>query len=142
MLFRNYDPGRVAVSWKGIQLVGYMDGTFVSGERSEDAFELAVGAGGDVTRTRKRNRTGTVTVTLQAASPSNDLLSAQALIDEKFGTAYGPLIVEDLNGATVMIASVAWIQKMPTVEFADQASGREWVFACADLDITAGGAIV
>jgi hypothetical protein len=142
MLFNNYDPGRISASWKGIQLLGFMDGTFISGERSEDAFEMSVGAGGDVTRVRNRNRTGMVTVTLQAASPSNDLLSAQALLDEKFGVGYGPLLVKDLNGNTVLEASVAWIQKVPNVEFADEGSGREWIFACADLVMHVGGSLV
>ncbi len=141
-MFKNYDPGRVVASFKGIQILGFMDGTFISGERAEDAFEMAVGAQGDVTRVRNRNRTGTVTMTLQAASPSNDLLSAQAILDELSGIGYGPLLVKDLNGLTVIEAPIAWIKKSPTVEFGDEASGREWIFDCADLILVVGGAIL
>lgn len=141
MIFSNYDPGRVSGNWNGIQLLGFMDGTFIAAERNEDAFEVAVGAGGDVTRVRSRNKTGTVTVTLQAASPSNDLLSAAALLDAKFGATYGPLLIVDLQGNTVVEASMAWIRKLPAVEFADEASGREWVFECADLDMDVGGSL-
>lgn len=142
MIFKNYDPGRVAASFAGVQMMGFMDGTFISAERAEDAFEMSVGAAGDVTRVKSNNRTGTVTITLQAASPVNDLLSALAAADSLFGVTTAPLIVEDLNGTTVLLASVAWIQKVPQVEFADEGSGREWVFACADLDMNVGGSLV
>lgn len=140
--FKNYDPGRVVVSFRGIQLLGYMDGTFISADRSEDGFEMAVGAGGDVTRVRNRNRSGTVTVTLKAESPTNDSLSAIAAEDELFGTGYGALQVLDLNGTTILDAPIAWIQKVATVEYADTASGREWIFACSEINMFVGGAVV
>lgn len=140
--FRQYDPGQVVVNFKGIDLVAVMDGTFVSAERAEDAFAMSVGAGGDVTRVRSRNRTGTVTVTLQAASPSNDLLSAVATSDELFGTGTGPLLVKDLYGNTLIASDTAWIRKLPAVEFADEASGREWAFDCAELEMVIGGSVI
>lgn len=141
-MFKNYDPGRVVGSWRGIPFLGFMDSTFLSAERSEDAFALSVGGQGDVTRVRSRNRTGTVTLTLQAASPTNDLLSAQAILDELTGLGYGPLLIKDLNGTTLVEAAIAWIKKAPSVEFATDASGREWTFECAELTIVAGGAVV
>lgn len=141
-MFKNYDPFQIAGSWKGIPFLGFMDGTFLNAERSEDAFSMSVGAQGDVTRVRSRNRTGTVTLTLQAASPTNDLLSSQAILDELTGLGYGTLQIEDLNGLTVVHSAIAWIKKAPAIEFATDASGREWVFECADLTIDVGGAIV
>jgi hypothetical protein len=141
ILFRNYNPAKVAVSFNGIQLVGFMDGTFVSCERAEDAFETAVGAGGDVVRVRNQNRMGSVTVTLQAASPSNDDLSAIARDDEAFGLDYGDLLVKDGNGTTIARAEIAWIRKLPNVEYADSESGREWVFDCAELLMDVGGSV-
>lgn len=139
----NYDPGRVVFSFGSILITGgYMDGTFIACERAEDAFSMSVGAAGDVTRVRSRNRTGSVTLTLQAASSLNDSLTAIAVADELFGTGSYPLQVKDLNGNTVVEAPAAWIRKRPATEFADEASGREWVFDCDNLNIVAGGATV
>ena len=140
--FKNYDPGKVFVSFQGIQVTGYAEGTFVSVERAEDAFEMAVGSGGDVTRVRNRNRCGSVTVTLMAESPTNDLLTAVAKSDELFGDGYGAVMVKDGNGTSIYAASTAWIRKMPTSEYADGASTREWTFDCAELDMNPGGALV
>ncbi len=141
-MFRNYDPGRVVVTFKGIRLLAPQDGTFVSAEREEDAFTKQVGSAGDVTRSRNRNISGSVTVTLQQASPTNDLLSALAEADELTGLNYGALMVKDLNGTTLLEAPNAWIRKTPTVEFAKEASGREWVFDCAQLIMNVGGSII
>jgi hypothetical protein len=142
MALSNYDPGKLVVTFKGILLTGYMDGTFLTAERTEDAFSMSVSADGKVTRVRSRDKTGTVTLTLQAASPGNDLLSAVALEDELFGTGTGALLVKDLLGNTVIDADTAWIRKMPTTDFADEASGREWAFDCAELGIFAGGSAI
>ena len=141
-MFHNYDPGRVIVTFRGILIQGFADGTFVNAERTEDAFAKVVGASGDVTRVRSRDRSGEVTLTLQAASPTNDLLSAVAQIDESTGLGYGPLLIKDLNGNTLLLAEQAWIRKAPAVEFGTDASNREWVFDCAALDMTVGGAVV
>lgn len=142
MIFKNYDPFRVVLSFKGISIQGFMDGTFIQAERTEDAFTMQTGAHGDVTRVRSRNRTATVTATLQAASPTNDLLSAVALEDELFGLGFGSLMIKDLNGTTLAQASTAWIRKLPAAEFAVDASGREWMFDCAELNMFVGGAVI
>ena len=140
--YNQYDPGRVTVVFKGILLRGFMDGTFVNAERTEDGFSMAVGAAGDVTRVRNRNRTGTVTVTLKAESPSNDALSTVARLDELFGLGTGSLMVRDLLNRTIIAADSAWIRKVPAAPFADEASGREWMFDCAELEMFIGGAIL
>ncbi len=141
MDFKNYDPARVTVTFKGVPLLGFGEGTFVSIERTEDAFSMKVGAQGDVTRSRKQDRTGSVTVMLQQASPTNDALSAIHAEDELFGTGYGALLVKDLNGTTIADSENAWIRKLPVGEYADEASDREWVFDCADLNFHVGGSV-
>lgn len=141
-LFTNYDPARVVFTFSGILVQGFMEGTFISVERAEDAFTPSVGAAGDVTRVRNRNRTGSITVTLQAASPSNDQLSTIARIDELFGQGVKPSMVKDLNGTTLIQASNSWIRKIPQWQAAKDASGVEWVFDCAELNMHVGGSLV
>lgn len=143
-MFKNYDPGLVVVVFGGIQMRGYADGTFVQIERAEDAFSMAVGAGGDVVRVRNRNRTGSITVTLQRASPVNDLLAAIALADEVGASAAAgvkPIMVRDLNGTLLAGGAEAWIRKLPTVELGVEHSNVEWVIDVATLQLTPGGAI-
>ena len=141
MSFKNWDPDQVSMIFRGIPFLMFMDSTFISAERAEDGFSMSVGAKGDTTRVRSRNKSGSVTATLQAASPSNDLLSATYQQDELFGFGYGPLMVKHFNGNTLISSPYAWIRKLPTVEFADENSGREWVLDCNNLFMFVGGSI-
>lgn len=142
MAFKNYDPGRIIIVFKGFQIQGYADGTFVKAGRKEETFKSSVGAGGDVVRVRNRNKMGDVVVTLQAAAESNDVLQAFADLDEETGLGYGALLVKDLNGTTLYTADKAWIEKPADGEFASDSSNREWTIACAQLVMKNGGAVV
>lgn len=139
--FKNYDPSKVIVTFKGIQVQGYAESTFVKASRAEETFKTNVGAGGDVVRVRNRNRMGTVVVTLQMSSPTNDLLQAIATQDEITGDQYGSLQIKDLNGTTYVTAEKAWIQKPADAEFGADSPNREWSIDCAELVIKNGGSV-
>ena len=138
-LFKNYDPGRITVSFNGIQIQGFGPDTFVKCSRNEDTFSEQVGANGDVVRVRNRNRMGKVVITLQDTSPSNDQLSQLAANDEKNGSGLGALLVKDLNGNTLVQAANAWIKKPADVEYGAKAGINEWTIAAAELEMTIGG---
>lgn len=136
---RTIDPGKFPMTFKGVNIVGIADGTYVEVERAEDGWSMYVGADGEVTRVRNRNRTGAVTFTLSQASITNTQLSAIAIADEKGGTGVGPLLIKDLNGETVYAAKEAWIRKIPKGEHAKEATTRQWVIDCAELTMVIGG---
>jgi hypothetical protein len=139
---KTYDPAFVTATFKGHLIQGYADGEFISAARDEAAFSKSAGAGGDVVRVRNRNKMGTVTITVQAQSPTNDVLSGYAAADELLtGAGVGALLITELNGTTVIRAAEAWIEKMPDAAFSKEAGTREWVFACASLEMFEGGAL-
>ena len=143
---KNYDPGLVIVTFGPVRLVAPAEGTFVSIERSEDAFTKVVGARGDVVRVRNRDRSGTITVTLQSASPSNDLLTAIANAIEIEGAAPDadvyPITVRYLNGTDLAAGPNAWIRKRPQRDYAMEHSNVEWVFDIDELTHNVGSAVV
>lgn len=135
-----YDPSKVIFSFAGSIITGFADGTFITVERNEDAFTLAVGASGEYARAKNANKSGRVTVTLMASSQANDILSAIAKADELTGVGNGILFVKELNGTTLAMSRDAWVLKMPNIERAkDEISPVEWVFECAELEMFAGG---
>jgi hypothetical protein len=140
--FSQWDPGRVTASAMGIPMRGFATGEFIKAAYNSDAFTVQSGAQGDAVRVRSRDQTGTVTFTLQASSPTNDLLLARAKLDRLFGTGYGPLLVQDLNGTTRIRASRCWIKKVPDATMATDPSDREWVIECFDLEIEPGGNVI
>jgi hypothetical protein len=136
-----YDPKAVIVTWGPITFHGFVEGTHVECERTEDAFTTKSGNDGEVTRSLNNNRTGSVTTRLMQASSTNDLLSAKAAEDELLGTAIYPLQVADLRGRTLEFAQNAWIRKGAKSEFAKEAGDREWIFDCDYLRRTVGGSL-
>ena len=77
---------------------------------------------------------------LSPTSPSNDVLSVLAKLDEASNTGVVPVQCKDNSGRTVLFSAFAWIRKPPTVEFAKEIGDREWILDCADLDMNVGGA--
>ena len=135
------DPKEVVISFGPILLSGYADGTFVSVERNEDSFSLTVGSDGEAARSKSNNKSGRVTVTLLQSSLSTDLLSAQAVLDERSpsGDGVAPLLVKDNNGRGLYTAETAWIVKPATASHARETENREWVIETNELLMLVGG---
>lgn len=141
---KNYSPQFVTISYQGINITGFADGTFIEAERTADGFTKKVGAGGDVVRVQSMDRTGKVTVTLQSQSATNDLLMAIAKSDELTGAAFGSLMIKDINTASILplvFSKEAWIMKIPKIDRAKEALNVVWVFECADIDLEPSGAV-
>lgn len=141
MALYEYNPGRVYVSFAGVDLVGWPDGDFVTVEFADDRFKLEVGAGGDATRVLSLNYTGTATVRLQAGSPSNDRLDALAVLDEADGSGRGPFMIKDDNGRTLVMSPEAFIMKRPPLAYGADAPSREWQIGLTDLNVVVGGSV-
>lgn len=142
MAFQTYDPQKVTVSVANITITGYATGSFVKVSRDEDAFVKTVGADGLVARTRNANRAGSIEVTLLQSSPSNDALSALALLDETSGTGVGAAQVKDVSGTSIASAQNAWVKKLPDMERGKELGEVTWVIDCDLLNVTVGGTLL
>jgi hypothetical protein len=136
---KTYDPSQVSVVFGGIPLSGFADGTFITVMRSEDAYTKESGADGVVSRSKSSDRSGEATLTLSQTSPSNDVLSGIALLDENSNTGVLPFIIKDNSGRTLASSGNAWIRKVSEASFGKELENREWVFDIADLEILVGG---
>jgi hypothetical protein len=137
---RSYASDRVLVIYGGVPLTGLSPDTFVSFGPVAPRFTSEVGADGDVARSRSSNKMWTGTITLQAVSPSNDVMSTFATVDDLTGGGTYPLIVQDLSGRTLLAFSQTWIAGYPTIEFGSEAGSREWGIECmAPTVVTIGG---
>lgn len=138
MAIRTFDPASVVITVGGVPISGYADGTFLLIQRAADAWSMVVGADGLTTRVKSNNRSGTMTLTLLQSSPSNDVLSGFANLDELSNAGVIPVLVKDLSGNSLYFSGTGWIQKYPDSEFSNQISNREWIIALADIDIFVG----
>lgn len=135
-----YSADKVILTVGPVIVSGFTDGDFISAAYTNDRYTMKEGADGEVGRSKNPSKAGTVTLTLSATSASNDALSALFNLDAIGGVdAVIPISVTDLSGRTVIAASKAWLQTTPEVTFGTEVGDREWVFACADLLMFAGG---
>src|SRR5690606_3690578 len=138
MALRTYDPASVIISVGGVHMSGFADGTYLMIERDEDAFTKVTGADGYTTRVKSNNRCGSLTLTLKQSSPSNDVLSGFANLDELSNAGVVPILIRDISGTSTYFSATGWIRKYPSSEFAKELSNREWILDLADLDVFVG----
>lgn len=138
MSVRTFDPASVVITVGGVPMSGFADGTFLLVDRDEDAFVKVTGADGTSTRVKSNNRAGTLTLTLKQSSPSNDVLSGFAILDELSNSGVVPVLVKDLSGNSLYFSATGWIQKMPASEFGKEINNREWIIDLVDVDMFVG----
>jgi hypothetical protein len=138
MSVRTYDPKSVVVTIGGVPMSGYADGTFLNVDRDENAFTKVTGADGTSTRVKSNNRSGSMTLTLKQSSPSNDVLSGFASLDELSNTGVVPILIKDLSGNSLFFSATGWVQKFPSSEFGKEINNREWVLDLVDVDMFVG----
>ena len=125
---KTFDPKMIVITFGSIPISGYAEGTFVSVNRSGDAFAKRKGAGGDVERINKNQGDFEVTVTLLQTTPTNKELSAVLAADQVTNAGVFPLTIKDLLGETLFFAPQAWIRKDPEWEDGDDLNSRAWIF--------------
>jgi len=138
-MFAQYDPAKLIVIFRTRRISGFGTGTYVTFEKTQNAFEFEVGGLGDVVRRRITDESGTVGLTLLQTAPSNGYLTESLALDIRTGRGFGPLLIRDLNGTTVASAAIAWVRKSARVELANTVSDREWMIDCARLRVHVGG---
>lgn len=139
---RNYDPTKVNLVVAGNLIQEFAPDTFISAKRDEDAYSKQVGAKGETTRTRNANKGGSIEITLMQQSPSNDVLSALAVLDELSGTGVGEAQVTDATTtATLAHAQNAWVKKIADLDRAKEAGTVSWIIDCDNLELFVGGGI-
>lgn len=136
---KTWDPLQIVLTFKGYEISGYADGTFLTAARTEETFTLNVGAQGHVTRVMSRNRSGTIVITLQMSSMSNGILSQIMEDDERNGTGTGDVQLKDLAGNTLIHGDEAWVMKPADAGHAKDLESREWTIQVASLEMHLDG---
>jgi hypothetical protein len=127
-LVGNYDPKKVIITFGGVPIGGYADGTFVEiAPNDADGFKKQVGADGEVARAQSSDNTHQVTITLMQSSDSKAYLSSVRNADKLLGHSLLTLSVTDLSGGSLGFWPQAWIRGDPTWGFGKELTERQWI---------------
>jgi hypothetical protein len=125
---QTYRPADVLVTYGGVPITGFDDGTFIKVTPAANNFTKKVGADGEVARVGNADQTDTVEMTLLQTSASNDTLNTFMLADMATGAGALPLQIKDKSGRSLHVWASAWIQKPAEVSYAKEVGNRVWTF--------------
>lgn len=130
---KTYDAKQVVLSWGGVQLSGFPEGTFITISKSANNVTRKVGIDG-VSRSINNDKTYDVTITLEGTSVSNDYISGIRILDDATGKGVLPFLMTDLSGSTVFFAESMWVAKDADVDFGNEISEYAWAFETGNVD--------
>ena len=140
MALYTYSADQVAIIVGGVPFVGKGEDTFISAEFADDDWSTSVGADGSVVRSLKANNVVDITLTCQQTSPINDLLSVKRNLDRLVpNTGVFAITVKDLLGTSTLFSGTCYVKKAPTMEYAHEATTREWQLQGVDVAFQLGG---
>jgi len=134
-----YDPKLVLITFGGVPISGFADGTFLQVVRNSDMFTSVTGADGQTSRAKSNDRSGMATMTLKQTSPSNDFLMSIAIQDEESNTGVRSFLTKDGLGSSLFFSAFGYVVKVPDSQYAKDIQNREWRIFLSDLRIFVGG---
>lgn len=137
-----YDPQDVALVVAGLTITGFMDGTFVTIARAEDASFMKVGAQGDWSFGINRNRSGTMSFVIQQTARSiNSALISIVAAGEATGNIEHPVSFVDPTGLSLPSNCTCAIKKMGDyTNEANNVTGITWELYLTDAILVEGDA--
>lgn len=135
-----WDPQKFTITVGSIMVTQFANGTFIKAAFDNDLYSYEPSASGGVgCRIRNADESGKFEITLLKSSPSNDLLSALAIIDRANGTGVVAVQVKDGNGAAVASAELAWVVKPADLERGKELGDVTWTLQTPELKLIQGG---
>lgn len=116
------------------------DGEFFTAYQ-EEWFDQVEGSDGTVVRSNSYGIRGDMTLSILRTSPTNAYLSGLLAGDlaSGGGEGIGSLVVEDLQGTTLIICRRTWIVRPPDEDLDEFATIRHWQFQGLYSDWFVGG---
>ena len=131
---KEYGSDKVSVIFNGTPLTGLMDGTAVTVARNVDSAAMHKGFSGESTVVWNSDKSGVITLRFAQTSLSNAVLSSAEAT-----RLVGPIIIKDTNGNSLHSGAKAVVSAMPSSDYAQELSAREWTILVADLIHFEGG---
>lgn len=132
--FSTYDFDQYVITFNGIILDGWAEGTALTIAPEADFFNDVTGIDGRVSRSKSMDNRWTATVNLLQTSTANEFLSSLLTLDLNApnGAGVGAFIVKDIYGTTTFVGANAWISRPPDLTFESNATTRTWLIRIAN----------
>ncbi len=136
-----FDFRNTLVTFQGVEVEGFAkESDAITAEWNEDGGELNVSAdGATALHVVNTDTSGMVTIKLNQSSTSNDFLEKVfAKVKNGDDSAYGTVMIHDLNRNERWRLAPAFVKQPPTYSYGTEANTREWKFAGVCLENIGG----
>jgi len=134
-----YDSMQVGVIVGTTPINGLVADQAISIEVEDAQYALSTDLDGVSTRSRINKPLAKITLVLTQSSPSNDFLSTFVELDRINNSGIFPLMIKDNNGTSLFTSTAAYIEQVPTSNFAVETNTREWVIRATNITKFVGG---
>lgn len=131
---KTYDPKLVVVTFMGMVITGFAEGSFITAKPTGPAFKRKRGGAGDVDRVNTNTFELDIELALKQTADSNGDLSTIGIADQVANAGKGEFQIKDLGGSTLVYAPEAWIAESAAVELGDDLTPRKWKFETGPAD--------
>jgi len=139
MALKVYDPTQVGIIVGVSPMNGFAEDSMITIEMEDPQYVLATDISGSPTRFKTNKAIAKITMRFTQSSPSNDILSAYVEADRVNNAGVFPLMIKDNNGTSLFTSTAAFIEQVPSVEFANENKNREWVVKATNVTKFVGG---
>ena len=131
---KQYAADKVSLIVDGTPMTGLAEGSFITVGRVTESATLHVGADGKGTMVINADKSGTFVARFAQSSLSNAVLSALEATHAVF-----PVILKDTNGNSLHSGAKGFVSAMPSSDYAQELSTREWTIIVESLIHFEGG---
>lgn len=139
MAIKVYDPTQVGIIVGTSPMNGFAEDSMITIEMEDPQYSISTDISGEATRFKVNKSIAKVTIRLTQTSPSNDLLSSYVEADRVSNAGVFPLMIKDNNGTSLFTSTAAFIEQVPSMEFANENKNREWVIKATNVTKFIGG---
>ena len=118
---------------------GFAEDSMITIDMEDPQYVVSTDISGAPTRFKVNKSIAKVTIRLTQTSPSNDLLSSYVEADRISNAGVFPLMIKDNNGTSLFTSTAAFIEQVPSMEFANENKNREWVIKATNVTKFIGG---
>ena len=134
-----YDPTQVGVIVGTSPINGFSEDSIITIEMEDPQYVVSTDISGAPTRFKVNKSIAKVTIRLTQTSPSNDLLSSYVELDRVSNAGVFPLMIKDNNGTSLFTSTAAYVDQVPSMEYASETKDREWVIKATNVTKFIGG---
>lgn len=134
---KSYVPSNLVLLICGYQVEGW---TKIVITKNSPTFVQVRGIRGKNTRVRIKDSSAKISITVPQTEGVNDVLSAIAEADLKYGTGRLEIMMRDITSDTIFTTATGYLTMIPAISYEASLGSNTWEISCEQSNLSLAGA--